>query len=185
AGCGFFFFQAEDGIRDWSVTGVQTCALPVSPLLASVMKAGDDLFDFYVACSLIASENQTQAHLDAASGTRARNHTEARPAESRSRQSEIGMVECVEHLQPELEAFLFGEEEILEQREVEVDHAVAANHSAPARAERKRSGLREGRRVEPAAQRAFGRSQIGIAQHIGVLRSGGKGVGRVRLGSDG
>src|SRR5438046_4629736 len=26
----FFFFQAEDGIRDWSVTGVQTCALPIS-----------------------------------------------------------------------------------------------------------------------------------------------------------
>src|SRR5262249_58720570 len=26
-----FFFQAEDGIRDWSVTGVQTCALPISP----------------------------------------------------------------------------------------------------------------------------------------------------------
>src|SRR5262249_59607438 len=25
------FFQAEDGIRDWSVTGVQTCALPISP----------------------------------------------------------------------------------------------------------------------------------------------------------
>src|SRR5438046_8615167 len=28
----FFFFQAEDGIRDWSVTGVQTCALPISML---------------------------------------------------------------------------------------------------------------------------------------------------------
>src|SRR5438093_13405761 len=28
----FFFFQAEDGIRDWSVTGVQTCALPISSL---------------------------------------------------------------------------------------------------------------------------------------------------------
>ena len=28
--CFFFFFQAEDGIRDWSVTGVQTCALPIS-----------------------------------------------------------------------------------------------------------------------------------------------------------
>src|SRR5258706_11608603 len=27
--CSFFFFQAEDGIRDWSVTGVQTCALPI------------------------------------------------------------------------------------------------------------------------------------------------------------
>src|SRR5438034_3710174 len=32
----FFFFQAEDGIRDHCVTGVQTCALPISvgiPLL--------------------------------------------------------------------------------------------------------------------------------------------------------
>src|SRR5690348_17455265 len=28
--CCFFFFQAEDGIRDGRVTGVQTCALPIS-----------------------------------------------------------------------------------------------------------------------------------------------------------
>src|SRR5690606_40089368 len=28
----FFFFQAEDGIRDFHVTGVQTCALPISVL---------------------------------------------------------------------------------------------------------------------------------------------------------
>src|SRR3712207_7731153 len=28
-GCIFFFFQAEDGIRDIGVTGVQTCALPI------------------------------------------------------------------------------------------------------------------------------------------------------------
>src|SRR2546430_9162144 len=28
--CLFFFFQAEDGIRDLTVTGVQTCALPIS-----------------------------------------------------------------------------------------------------------------------------------------------------------
>ena len=27
--CFFFFFQAEDGIRDIGVTGVQTCALPI------------------------------------------------------------------------------------------------------------------------------------------------------------
>src|SRR5207245_962539 len=31
----FFFFQAEDGIRDATVTGVQTCALPISPKDAS------------------------------------------------------------------------------------------------------------------------------------------------------
>src|SRR6267143_5109841 len=29
----FFFFQAEDGIRDGTVTGVQTCALPISRML--------------------------------------------------------------------------------------------------------------------------------------------------------
>src|SRR5690606_40839142 len=28
----FFFFQAEDGIRDFHVTGVQTCALPILPI---------------------------------------------------------------------------------------------------------------------------------------------------------
>src|SRR2546426_12385247 len=31
----FFFFQAEDGIRDYKVTGVQTCALPISPRLGA------------------------------------------------------------------------------------------------------------------------------------------------------
>src|SRR5256885_5610136 len=30
----FFFFQAEDGIRDYKVTGVQTCALPILSALA-------------------------------------------------------------------------------------------------------------------------------------------------------
>src|SRR5437016_12497798 len=32
----FFFFQAEDGIRDWSVTGVQTCALPIFQVVTGV-----------------------------------------------------------------------------------------------------------------------------------------------------
>src|SRR5688500_20229922 len=35
----FFFFQAEDGIRDYKVTGVQTCALPIlSHLRASDLR---------------------------------------------------------------------------------------------------------------------------------------------------
>src|SRR2546429_4536731 len=33
--CFCFFFQAEDGIRDVAVTGVQTCALPISIYAAS------------------------------------------------------------------------------------------------------------------------------------------------------
>src|SRR5437588_2676429 len=32
----FFFFQAEDGIRDHCVTGVQTCALPIWQLTAGL-----------------------------------------------------------------------------------------------------------------------------------------------------
>src|SRR6266705_5233599 len=35
----FFFFQAEDGIRDRTVTGVQTCALPILPRLGKVLIA--------------------------------------------------------------------------------------------------------------------------------------------------
>src|SRR5437879_10662769 len=34
--CCLFFFQAEDGIRDTSVTGVQTCALPILPSRCSI-----------------------------------------------------------------------------------------------------------------------------------------------------
>src|SRR5437879_13882156 len=36
----FFFFQAEDGIRDTSVTGVQTCALPISPAPLALFGVG-------------------------------------------------------------------------------------------------------------------------------------------------
>ena len=30
------FFQAEDGIRDWSGTGVQTCALPILDFIGTI-----------------------------------------------------------------------------------------------------------------------------------------------------
>src|SRR5690348_2285067 len=36
--CWFFFFQAEDGIRDGRVTGVQTCALPILRTQAKTFK---------------------------------------------------------------------------------------------------------------------------------------------------
>src|SRR5438128_9035204 len=37
-----FFFQAEDGIRDATVTGVQTCALPISPF-CSIAESPHDI----------------------------------------------------------------------------------------------------------------------------------------------
>src|SRR5688572_23152833 len=47
----FFFFQAEDGIRDLTVTGVQTCALPISGLL---LFASDETWTF--TSSLLAPD---------------------------------------------------------------------------------------------------------------------------------
>src|SRR5690606_40182665 len=38
--CGGFFFQAEDGIRDFHVTGVQTCALPILKRRRSRRRSG-------------------------------------------------------------------------------------------------------------------------------------------------
>src|SRR3712207_2688176 len=37
----FFFFQAEDGIRDIGVTGVQTCALPISAGVMRLLEEAD------------------------------------------------------------------------------------------------------------------------------------------------
>src|SRR5207245_5919376 len=45
------FFQAEDGIRDATVTGVQTCALPISRSLA--VAAGPPAFRLAVRASLV------------------------------------------------------------------------------------------------------------------------------------
>src|SRR5690606_39286685 len=39
----FFFFQAEDGIRDFHVTGVQTCALPISQQMGVELVEAADL----------------------------------------------------------------------------------------------------------------------------------------------
>src|SRR5688500_20200247 len=38
----FFFFQAEDGIRDYKVTGVQTCALPIYVGIPCRVSGGED-----------------------------------------------------------------------------------------------------------------------------------------------
>src|SRR5437764_3601662 len=45
----FFFFQAEDGIRDTSVTGVQTCALPIFSLIGL-------LISVFIGVGLVSKE---------------------------------------------------------------------------------------------------------------------------------
>src|SRR2546426_6950804 len=69
-----FFFQAEDGIRDYKVTGVQTCALPISfgPRLDRPIEA----------------HHRVAVHL-----TDARDRIEAEPARERSEERRVGK-EC-------------------------------------------------------------------------------------------
>src|SRR5256885_1424582 len=40
--CCFFFFQAEDGIRDYKVTGVQTCALPICEWIFCLVRTSNE-----------------------------------------------------------------------------------------------------------------------------------------------
>src|SRR5690606_39672886 len=68
----FFFFQAEDGIRDFHVTGVQTCALPISLLCATTFllaaPAQAALFDIEVSSGSETyqdSFNSAEALIDA------------------------------------------------------------------------------------------------------------------------
>src|SRR5690606_40024935 len=41
-----FFFQAEDGIRDFHVTGVQTCALPIWEFGSFILEDYEDQYEF-------------------------------------------------------------------------------------------------------------------------------------------
>src|SRR5260370_29011307 len=65
----FFFFQAEDGIRDSSVTGVQTCALPICEVHGAGPAARDHgLQEAALECvAAMRSEEHTselQSHLN-------------------------------------------------------------------------------------------------------------------------
>src|SRR5690606_39576543 len=58
-----FFFQAEDGIRVFHVTGVQTCALPI------LVRCEDDLRALYSACAEIdGCQLMLQEHIPGGSG---------------------------------------------------------------------------------------------------------------------
>src|SRR6266540_3428598 len=62
----FFFFQAEDGIRDRDVTGVQTCALPIcmieqlSTLAAQIVAANPDVIFAPVTPAALAARKVTK-----------------------------------------------------------------------------------------------------------------------------
>src|SRR2546422_8304316 len=47
----FFFFQAEDGIRDVAVTGVQTCALPIYGRKVLLVRLDGDVYAYEDRCA--------------------------------------------------------------------------------------------------------------------------------------
>src|SRR2546425_12783564 len=105
----FFFFQAEDGIRDKLVTGVQTCALPISlvttkadGIRSQCRKSGSSApFNTLGAClintipPLIDSSHSLLLPFPAASTTQPPTATPA-PAASGTRQ--IGRASCRERV---------------------------------------------------------------------------------------
>src|SRR5258706_8828390 len=93
-----FFFQAEDGIRDWSVTGVQTCALPIltealvngrAAELARLLRQATLSLDFRGLQNPLQRGFYARRLLQAAGGTRAEQRSEERRVgkECRSRWS--------------------------------------------------------------------------------------------------
>src|SRR5437868_788742 len=75
----YFFFQAEDGIRDRNVTGVQTCALPIFGVPAVLQDPALDLYDS--SNNLIASndnwKSSQQAEIQASGYAPGDNHEAA------------------------------------------------------------------------------------------------------------
>src|SRR2546430_4738807 len=60
----FFFFQAEDGIRDLTVTGVQTCALPISARrMPGLARAGPDHVHVELAAELGGQLGRARLHV--------------------------------------------------------------------------------------------------------------------------
>src|SRR5256885_10214812 len=55
-----FFFQAEDGIRDYKVTGVQTCALPILAASSDVFSTGAMLYQLVTGQLPFRGENELE-----------------------------------------------------------------------------------------------------------------------------
>src|SRR3989440_4398026 len=88
----FFFFQAEDGIRDLIVTGVQTCALPICGVL------DDDVVEEPVATDEPAGHDRGQPRLPPArQGDRAELHRDAHEA-GLEVVAQIGRASCRERV---------------------------------------------------------------------------------------
>src|SRR3712207_8182990 len=74
-----FFFQAEDGIRDSGVTGVQTCALPISKsenTIDASVAVGTMRDSNKVALSVLVTEGENKSSVKIAKGAKVESETD-------------------------------------------------------------------------------------------------------------
>src|SRR5205085_8307825 len=88
----FFFFQAEDGIRDLTVTGVQTCALPICERAAALHQVHDGVGEPGDRGELDRSAEADEVDGNALAGERARGQARilGRDAQARSEERRVG-----------------------------------------------------------------------------------------------
>src|SRR3989440_956594 len=89
----FFFFQAEDGIRDLIVTGVQTCALPISNVAKAV-----GLLGFIVSGNSASCTGQLLPMPPPSSASTIPMAHTSESASGRPRATEIGRASCRERV---------------------------------------------------------------------------------------
>src|SRR5207249_8756405 len=94
--CSYFFFQAEDGIRDRNVTGVQTCALPIYHGIG--FENSTKRTKFAGACLLLAkgrehAKEATFGNVDVRNAVQNDTLAKARRGEWRSEERRVG-TEC-------------------------------------------------------------------------------------------
>src|SRR2546429_3760303 len=87
-----FFFQAEDGIRDVAVTGVQTCALPIS-MEQAIKRDPESAFLWREMAQWLARTDQTEPALAAA-----RKAVQLAPEDAGTHLTQIGRASCRERV---------------------------------------------------------------------------------------
>src|SRR5690554_7729771 len=100
---GFFFFQAEDGIRDADVTAVQTCALPISRVIqpGSIAEAWLSFIAGSRRCGAASARTDAAHRGAAAQAAKRRLPARARRVQAPGDPSEIGRASCRERVEVE------------------------------------------------------------------------------------
>src|SRR5437667_8986111 len=95
----FFFFQAEDGIRDRDVTGVQTCALPIS--YRSMKRRPDNAGGLGKALMVrtVPATGRTERRLGTQYPLCSKRWSRWRELEARSSSEQIGRASCRERVE--------------------------------------------------------------------------------------